>query len=108
MLKVYVNNIELFVKPNSTVLEACEIIGIEIPRFCYHETLSIAGNIVFNDLMLFKFLPKIFIVSLFFSLFTQVFSLMWRFLFNSTLINKKKIKIKPKKFRFKLKSIRKT
>ena len=44
MLKIYVNNIELFVKPNSTVLEACEIIGIEIPRFCYHETLSIAGN----------------------------------------------------------------
>jgi len=44
MLKVYVNNIELFVKPNSTVLEACEIIGIDIPRFCYHETLSIAGN----------------------------------------------------------------
>ena len=44
MLKIYVNNIELFVKPNSTVLEACETIGIEIPRFCYHETLSIAGN----------------------------------------------------------------
>ena len=44
MLKVYVNNIELFVKPNSTVLEACESIGIEIPRFCYHEILSIAGN----------------------------------------------------------------
>jgi NADH dehydrogenase (ubiquinone) Fe-S protein 1 len=44
MLKIHVNNIELFVKPNSTVLEACEAIGIEIPRFCYHENLSIAGN----------------------------------------------------------------
>ena len=44
MLKIYINNIELFVKPNSTVLEACETIGIEIPRFCYHEILSIAGN----------------------------------------------------------------
>jgi len=44
MLKIYVNNIELFVKPNSTVLEACETVGIEIPRFCYHEALSIAGN----------------------------------------------------------------
>ena len=44
MLKIHVNNIELFVKPNSTVLEACEAIGIEIPRFCYHESLSIAGN----------------------------------------------------------------
>ena len=28
----------------STVLQACESVGIEIPRFCYHERLSIAGN----------------------------------------------------------------
>jgi NADH-quinone oxidoreductase subunit G len=27
-----------------TVLQACEMVGIEIPRFCYHERLSIAGN----------------------------------------------------------------
>ncbi len=27
-----------------TVLQACDMIGIEIPRFCYHERLSIAGN----------------------------------------------------------------
>ena len=44
MLKIYINSIEVLVKPNTTVLEACETIGIEIPRFCYHERLSIAGN----------------------------------------------------------------
>jgi len=44
MLKVYVNNFKVFVQPNTTVLEACETIGIEIPRFCYYEKLSIAGN----------------------------------------------------------------
>lgn len=30
--------------PNSTVLEACEKVGVDIPRFCYDEALSIAGN----------------------------------------------------------------
>jgi NADH-quinone oxidoreductase subunit G len=44
MLKIHINNIEVFVKSSTTVLEACETIGIEIPRFCYHERLSIAGN----------------------------------------------------------------
>ena len=32
------------VDPNLTIIQACEIAGIEIPRFCYHERLSIAGN----------------------------------------------------------------
>ena len=32
------------VDPGLTILQACESIGIEIPRFCYHERLSIAGN----------------------------------------------------------------
>ena len=27
-----------------TLIQACELVGIEIPRFCYHERLSIAGN----------------------------------------------------------------
>ena len=27
-----------------TILQACEVAGVEIPRFCYHERLSIAGN----------------------------------------------------------------
>ena len=44
MLKVKVNNIELEVEEGLTVLQACEKAGVEIPRFCYHEKLSIAGN----------------------------------------------------------------
>ena len=44
MLKIYVNSLKVFVRPNTTILEACETIGIEIPRFCYYEKLSIAGN----------------------------------------------------------------
>ncbi len=32
------------VDPNLTIIQACELAGIEIPRFCYHERLSIAGN----------------------------------------------------------------
>ncbi|RMB08839.1 NADH-quinone oxidoreductase subunit NuoG [Eilatimonas milleporae] len=35
---------EVTVDPGTTVLQACEEIGVEIPRFCYHERLSIAGN----------------------------------------------------------------
>ena len=44
MLKVKVNDVELEVEEGLTVLQACEIAGAEIPRFCYHEKLSIAGN----------------------------------------------------------------
>ena len=63
MLKIYVNDIELFVKSNSTVLEACEIIGILIPRFCSHETLFIAGKVFCTlDLLTLKFLRDIFII----------------------------------------------
>jgi NADH dehydrogenase (ubiquinone) Fe-S protein 1 len=43
-MKVYINNIEVDVAPNSTVLEACSTIGIDVPRFCYHQELSVAGN----------------------------------------------------------------
>jgi NADH-quinone oxidoreductase subunit G len=35
---------QVTVEPGTTVLQACEIIGVEVPRFCYHERLSIAGN----------------------------------------------------------------
>jgi NADH-quinone oxidoreductase chain G len=42
--KIYINNKVTSVKANTTVLEACENIGVFIPRFCYHERLSIAGN----------------------------------------------------------------
>ena len=44
MLKLKVNNIDVEVEEGLTVLQACEKIGVEIPRFCYHEKLSIAGN----------------------------------------------------------------
>ena len=44
MIKLKVNEIEIEVEEGLTVLQACEIAGFEIPRFCYHEKLSIAGN----------------------------------------------------------------
>ena len=44
MLKVKINNNDLVVEEDITVLQACEQAGVEIPRFCYHEKLSIAGN----------------------------------------------------------------
>jgi NADH-quinone oxidoreductase subunit G len=44
MPKLTVDGIELEVPQGATVLQACELAGKEIPRFCYHERLSIAGN----------------------------------------------------------------
>ena len=44
MLKLKVNEIDVEVEDGLTVLQACEKVGVEIPRFCYHEKLSIAGN----------------------------------------------------------------
>ncbi|WP_326913182.1 NADH-quinone oxidoreductase subunit NuoG [Sphingopyxis chilensis] len=44
MPKVTVDGVELDVPQGATVLQACEMAGKEIPRFCYHERLSIAGN----------------------------------------------------------------
>ena len=44
MLKVYVDDKEIEVEDGSTVMQACEKNGVEIPRFCFHERLSIAGN----------------------------------------------------------------
>jgi NADH-quinone oxidoreductase subunit G len=44
MPKLTIDGIEVEAAPGTTVLVACESIGIEIPRFCYHERLSIAGN----------------------------------------------------------------
>jgi NADH-quinone oxidoreductase subunit G len=44
MPKVTVDGIELEVPQGATILQACELAGKEIPRFCYHERLSIAGN----------------------------------------------------------------
>jgi NADH-quinone oxidoreductase subunit G len=44
MVKMIIDGQALEVAPGSTVLQACEQAGAEIPRFCYHERLSIAGN----------------------------------------------------------------
>ncbi len=44
MPKVTVDGEEIEVPAGATVLQACEQAGKEIPRFCYHERLSIAGN----------------------------------------------------------------
>lgn len=44
MLKLIVNDKPILVKEGSTILQACESAGIQIPRFCYHERLSVAGN----------------------------------------------------------------
>ena len=44
MPKLTIDGIDVDVDEGLTVLQACEIAGVEIPRFCYHERLSIAGN----------------------------------------------------------------
>jgi NADH-quinone oxidoreductase subunit G len=44
MPKLTVDGIEVEVPVGATVLQACEAAGKEVPRFCYHERLSIAGN----------------------------------------------------------------
>ena len=41
---IKIDGAEIEVDPNLTLIQACEQAGIEIPRFCYHERLSIAGN----------------------------------------------------------------
>ena len=42
--KIIIDDTEIEVDPAMTLIQACEEIGIEIPRFCYHERLSIAVN----------------------------------------------------------------
>ncbi len=44
MAKVTIDGIEVEVPNGASVLQACEAAGVEIPRFCYHERLSVAGN----------------------------------------------------------------
>ena len=44
MPKIIINGKEIEFEPGMTVLQACELAKVEIPRFCYHERLSIAGN----------------------------------------------------------------
>ncbi|GKY87805.1 NADH-quinone oxidoreductase subunit NuoG [Sinisalibacter aestuarii] len=42
--KIVIDGNEVEVDGAMTILQACEVAGIEVPRFCYHERLSIAGN----------------------------------------------------------------
>ena len=44
MAKINIDGKELDVPPEYTLLQACEVAGSEVPRFCFHERLSIAGN----------------------------------------------------------------
>ncbi len=44
MAKLTIDGREIEVADGLTVLQACELAGVEIPRFCYHERLSVAGN----------------------------------------------------------------
>ncbi|WP_181707087.1 NADH-quinone oxidoreductase subunit NuoG [Chthonobacter rhizosphaerae] len=44
MAKLIVDGVEIEVAPEATLLQACEEAGAEVPRFCFHERLSIAGN----------------------------------------------------------------
>ena len=44
MLTIMIDNQELQVEPGTTIIEAADSIGVYIPRFCYHEKLSVAAN----------------------------------------------------------------
>jgi NADH-quinone oxidoreductase subunit G len=44
MPKLKIDGTEIEVENGLTLLQACEMAGAEVPRFCYHERLSIAGN----------------------------------------------------------------
>ena len=44
MIVIIIDYEKIKVEPGTTILQACQKLGIEIPIFCYHERLSIAGN----------------------------------------------------------------
>lgn len=44
LINITINNRDYQVPSTTTILKACEEVSIEIPRFCYHEKLSVAGN----------------------------------------------------------------
>jgi ferredoxin len=43
-VEVFIDDKRVLVEPGTTVLQAAAMLGVEIPRFCYHDRLSIAGN----------------------------------------------------------------
>ena len=44
MIRIFVNTTPFYLKKEISILEALTVLGLKIPRFCYHEALSIAGN----------------------------------------------------------------
>ena len=44
LITVFINGKSYEVEPGYSIIQVCEMFGIEIPRFCYHEKLQIAGN----------------------------------------------------------------
>ena len=44
MPKLTINGQEVEVPAGTTVLQACQSAGVEVPHFCFHERLAIAGN----------------------------------------------------------------
>jgi NADH dehydrogenase (ubiquinone) Fe-S protein 1 len=44
IINLVIDGTPVSVLPNTTVLQACESVGVEIPRFCFHERLQVAGN----------------------------------------------------------------
>jgi NADH dehydrogenase/NADH:ubiquinone oxidoreductase subunit G len=44
MVNVFIDDVSLRVSQKSTILQACEVMGIDLPRFCFHERLLVAGN----------------------------------------------------------------
>jgi NADH-quinone oxidoreductase subunit G len=42
--KIIIDGIEVDAPPTMTLIQACELAGVQVPRFCYHERLTIAGN----------------------------------------------------------------
>ena len=43
-IKHFINKKTYIINKHLTLIQACSYLGIEIPRFCYHEKLTIAGN----------------------------------------------------------------
>lgn len=44
MPKLKIDGIEVEVEEGMSVLQACEVVGMEVPRFCYHDRLTVPAN----------------------------------------------------------------
>ena len=64
-LEVFVDGKRVLVDPGTTVMQACAMVGSEIPRFCYHDRLSVAGNCRMCLVEVEKS-PKVFVIILIF------------------------------------------